>query len=302
LWYASHAGWYDITELLLESGADPNLPLHNPPLIATVEGRTSDITTISVLVSSPNINLDYQDNLGRTALLWAVSKGRSDVVQVLLEAGANPNIGNHEDRTPLMMSVVISNVVMTKLLLDYGADVNDQDFAGRTALHYSVNTISPTVILDRDNVDLDIQDNLGRTPLIDAVDHNDVRAVSLLVEAGADPLVADNRGNTALYYAGRNDTLHEVISDAVEDYTERYNAARDSLSSKLAVAKMSVSTFGQRQIPEFIVRQSEYNSLCSVLSKNTKPNIQALAKSLNITIFNKSKTMLCQEITQKLKL
>lgn len=62
---------------------------------------------------------------GWTALYWAVVKGNTDLVQMLLDFEANPNIYN-----PLRScnSTRIENpIAMAKLLLDHGADVNAID-------------------------------------------------------------------------------------------------------------------------------------------------------------------------------
>lgn len=59
----------------------------------------------------------------------------------------------------------------------------------------------------------------------------------------------------------------------------------------------------QREIPQRIVNRAAYDELCTQLDKyNTKPQIQALAKSLGIKPGNLSKAALCNAIWEKLTL
>jgi hypothetical protein len=62
-----------------------------------------------------------------------------DIVNILLENGANQNIIESEhDFYPIFYSVVQNNFEITKLLVDYGANPNRQDYLGNTIIHYSI--------------------------------------------------------------------------------------------------------------------------------------------------------------------
>lgn len=74
------------------------------------------------------------NNDGSSLLLVATGpKGGSQVVQVLLSAGANPNIGRGRF-TPLMNAASWANAESVELLLAAGADPTLVDESGRTAL------------------------------------------------------------------------------------------------------------------------------------------------------------------------
>jgi len=74
--------------------------------------------------ATPNI----VDNDGYTPLSSAALDDLEEIVQVLLIAGADPNLG---DPTPLQWAVQATHIPIATLLLTYGADVNkkDQTFA-----------------------------------------------------------------------------------------------------------------------------------------------------------------------------
>jgi ankyrin repeat protein len=77
------------------------------------------------------------DALGRgwmtgTAMHSAVSRLQSDVVRILLEAGANPNVRQSAGWTPLHAAAANGDRVSVDLLLDAGADVTATNDEGRS--------------------------------------------------------------------------------------------------------------------------------------------------------------------------
>ena len=90
---------------------------------------------------------DYKNSKGNTALIEATINPCPNVVEILLEAGANPNILNNNGATALMFSVFLDYDIerghdmyrqnkydIIKLLMKYGAKVNIKDKTGTTAL------------------------------------------------------------------------------------------------------------------------------------------------------------------------
>ena len=56
----------------------------------------------------------------------------------LLEGGADVNVQNHLQRTPLTLAVMKSSIPLIRILLRYGADVNKPDLYGQTPLSFAV--------------------------------------------------------------------------------------------------------------------------------------------------------------------
>ena len=79
-----------------------------------------------------NIDLDHQDRYGHTALHYLCAKPKCmELAELILKAGANPNILNRNDMTPLYQITSSTNgnyissgvkYEMMELLLKYGAD------------------------------------------------------------------------------------------------------------------------------------------------------------------------------------
>lgn len=87
-------------------------------------------------LASSNPNLNETDRLGFTLLHYAALSNSVEIVQTLLDAGADVNAPDaHGGWTPLMIAVGGDQLNLTKVLLMAGADVNAQDVRGMTALH-----------------------------------------------------------------------------------------------------------------------------------------------------------------------
>jgi len=70
-------------------------------------------------------------------LIRASEHGLTNIVQWIIDAGANVNAKNNIGGTPLMIASQYGHEVCVKLLLDVGADVNAKNKDGWTALMFA---------------------------------------------------------------------------------------------------------------------------------------------------------------------
>jgi ankyrin repeat protein len=126
--------WPSIVELLLDSGADPNVANHIGQTALHRAGRSADI--IQLLVDK-GADVNAKDDRGRTPLLWICNrrfKADPRSIEKLLENGADANARDLDGKTPLMQLSEGGHVEGVKLLLDRGAEINAKDSRGQTAL------------------------------------------------------------------------------------------------------------------------------------------------------------------------
>lgn len=108
-----------------------------------------------------------------------------------------------EEMTPLMEAASENDTDAISTLLDEGADVNEVDSEGSSALHWAVYSgqLDAAALLLESGADPNTVDAYGSTPLIDATYNDDVELVKLLLQYGADATYVDASGYTAYDYA-----------------------------------------------------------------------------------------------------
>jgi ankyrin repeat protein len=98
------------------------------------------------LLIRANLQLDINTmypiggNNEETALMRAVRGNQHKIVDILLEHGANPNLGINNGTTPLMVAAQNGNLTILKALLDAGADLQAADADGATVLQWALST------------------------------------------------------------------------------------------------------------------------------------------------------------------
>uniref|UniRef100_A0ABD2XNH3 Uncharacterized protein n=1 Tax=Trichogramma kaykai TaxID=54128 RepID=A0ABD2XNH3_9HYME len=156
-----------VFESLLRRGADPNIPnLANGSTVLHLlcKGRDNDADWLKILFEIRNeqhrlVQVDARDNLGNTALHYAVSsENNKKIVQVLLE-NLNPNATDVEGLTPLLRICKrkYDDDLVQLLFKTYDekhqlVEVDIRDELGRTSLQWAVANILPDVVntlLDR---------------------------------------------------------------------------------------------------------------------------------------------------------
>lgn len=173
-------------------------------LMAAVPG---DVDGVSRALAA-GAALESRDMRGRSALLLAVADDHLAVAQLLVACGADPNALDDRNDTPWLATGVSGSVAMLEALLPAGPDMTLRNrYGGISVIPASerghVEYVRRAV---RTGIDVDHVNDLGWTALLEAVILGDgsppyQEIVGILLAAGADPLLADRQGVTALQHA-----------------------------------------------------------------------------------------------------
>lgn len=155
--------------------------------------------------------VNSRDSSKRTALLLATIADSPQTAKLLIDAGANVNAKDDRNDSPFLYAGAQGRTEILKLLLAAGADLSSTNRFGGTALipachHGHVETVK---VLLETSIDIDHVNRLGWTALMETVILGDggptyQEIAQLLLDAGADPNIADHDGVTPLAHARRH--------------------------------------------------------------------------------------------------
>ena len=174
IYYASFVGATGVVSRLLEAGVDPD---------------------------------DLSENFDETALGAACYAGHEDVVQLLLDKGADMGYAASNGMMPLHYATTGRRKRTIKLLLDQGGHlyINAADAEGNTPLHGAASAGDEEVVqllLDA-GIDIFATNNQDLTPLDVALNEGKEKVVQLLVDHGFDVDAFYGKYSTRLMKASR---------------------------------------------------------------------------------------------------
>ncbi|KAJ5311725.1 hypothetical protein N7476_007585 [Penicillium atrosanguineum] len=161
------------------------------------------------------VPINGQENaLGVTPLHCAVYQGNEEMVEFLLECGANGNATTADGQTPLHIAAKKGHRKCMKLLFAQRVDLHIVDHSGAPSLHAAVGTAtdeSTVPLLVKHRMNLNFQNPInGNTALHLAVASRRPRIILFLLEKSASIDIANNEGLTPLQMAANTDNCEAI--------------------------------------------------------------------------------------------
>jgi ankyrin repeat protein len=251
----------DVATVLLDNGARVNAinpksgstclmvaAEHNSPGVARLlldrvasaspEGRADELVRLYV---------NEGDHNRVTALMLAAKGGYPEIVEMLLDSGADIDSGDIESYTALSYACKYNQANVVNLLLERNADISKRDISGHTPLHTACGGKSVEIVkllLDRvasaspeGRADELVRryvnegDHSGITALMLAANGGYPEIVEMLLDSGADIDSGDTRSYTALYYACMYNQANVVnlLLERNADISKRNSSGRTPL-------------------------------------------------------------------------
>lgn len=261
--WAAHVNDLKAAETLIRGGANVNAAnLYGVTALSEAAGNGNAALIAKLLAAGADANAASPE--GETALMLSARSGSVDAVRVLLEHGANVNAKEGwKGQTALMWAAAANQAATLSVLLQHGADVNahstvwppevkrpkngnivsDRPQGGLTALLYASRegALDAVKALVKGRADLNLTEPDGTSPLVMAIINAHYDVAGFLLEAGADPNIADRYGRAALYAAIDMSTLEPSVTRPAPKENDRLTA--------LDVAAMALAHGAQPNTP-----------------------------------------------------
>ncbi|XP_040039032.2 rabankyrin-5 [Gasterosteus aculeatus] len=270
LWLALENGLEDIASTLVRHGCDATAWSTGPSgclqtLLHRAVDENNEVTACFLIRSGCDVNStrkpgpngegDEEARDGQTPLHLASSWGLEDVVQCLLEFGANVNAQEAEGRAPIHVAISNQHNNIIQLLISHpDIRLNLRDRQGMTPFACAMthkNNKAAEAILKREPGAAEQVDNKGRNFLHVAVQNADIESVLFLISVQANV-------NSRVQDAAKLTPLHLAVQAGSEIIV------RNLL---LAGAKVNELT-KHRQTALHLAAQQDIATICSVLLEN----------------------------------
>jgi ankyrin repeat protein len=205
--------WHNNAGEIVEETPERPPHLH----LAVCYGRF-DIVRAMLAVVPEAANLPRSDK--RTALFYPAFEGNLEMVELLLEHGAGPDVPDEKKWRPVHAASMKGTVNVIARLVEAGATLEAAGAPGGTAPIHLAAEEGRSALLEylvkQQKVDVDLRDSEGQTPIIRAARSNHAEAVQKLVELGGTvdatqwPGKDSDFGWTALHFAARDGATYAL--------------------------------------------------------------------------------------------
>ncbi|MCR2805491.1 ankyrin repeat domain-containing protein [Paenibacillus soyae] len=124
--YAGAEGYLDILKLTIDAGADPAITNRYGGTALIPASEHGYVEVVKELLTRTTVDVNHVNNLGWTALLEAIilnngNERQQQTVQLLIDHGADVNLADHDNVTPLQHARSKGFKEIERILLEAGA-------------------------------------------------------------------------------------------------------------------------------------------------------------------------------------
>ena len=209
--------------------------------LATISGQVAIAMQILERCDKSS-QLDSTNWKGSSALMLAANKGQNEVVNALLNRGADPSKKDKEGGgTALLRAIDGRHISVIETMLKYPkVDVHCVDENDRGLLHGAAISghIDIVRLLLGKNLDVNAQDNKGKTPLHDASQFGAFDIAELLLDNRANALLEDKAGRTPWTISWQYGHIH--VMNLLEDRNPTGFTGQGSSAERAGVENLPV--------------------------------------------------------------
>lgn len=226
-------GNLEYTQKLIE--LDSNKTDYNEEVFSAIE---SDIPQMLTLILQKNPDLSYKSSLYyETPLIFAIQHLNLEMVEILLQSGANPNIFDEFDNCPLLYLIknkLFDNFFWEHLYYNH----YDKDFYYRNNHGKLTELIQDMIyLLIKYGTDLNYYSKVNKETIFLTLFKSDYLTIDILkcaLDKGANVFVYDNENNTI------TDLINSKSEEKQQEYSFIYDYAKKSLKNKTAKTSSNI--------------------------------------------------------------
>ena len=219
LHWACRSGALDVVKLLVKAGAGVRVTDNNGRTCLMCASSRGEAETVRYLVGLKDVDVNHISDDGRSALFSAVRNKHADVVEVLIDAGADIERKGNDGRSPLLVASS-ANLQIVKMLVKAGAGVRATSNEGNTCLFFATyrgHTETMRYLVGLPQVDVNHKNNKSLTALHCAANNNHAAVVEVLIDAGADIEAKDDAtGSSVLHLSRGLDVVKLLVKAGAE--------------------------------------------------------------------------------------
>ncbi len=133
---------------------------------------------------------------GNGALAYAVFNDRHKMIAPLVELGVPLDAQNKNGHSPIMVGAANGQLASVRELLKLKPDLTRSDFFGQTAMHHACRSSQERIgyVLIQAGSDLSLRNELGHTPLMEAIAHAKLEFIKLFELGSVDQTMQNRQG------------------------------------------------------------------------------------------------------------
>ncbi|CAL5349024.1 unnamed protein product [Camellia sinensis] len=185
--------------------------------------RLGDIQALEALIGRSEIDLDYQDDRGFSAVMVTAMEGHVEAFRLLVYAGADVKLCNKSGETAITLSEFNQNRdLFEKVMLEFALEKGNRNGGGFYALHCAARRgdLDAVRLLMNKGYDVNVPDGDGYTPLMLAAREGHGSTCRLLIKSGARCDLKNVKGETAVSLA-RNNGSHDAVPVILDELARK---------------------------------------------------------------------------------
>lgn len=281
---------------------DPNLVnSHGDSLLLAAATLGNKEAVDRLLAMGADVN--KQNAFSRdTAVLRSIYGDHDDITMLLVYENADLNLPNNYRQTPMGLAVEKQKGQLVDLFLTKGVKAGlDSESLFRAVAQK--NYVGVMAML-KGNVDPNVKNSAGNTPLIIASSLGDTMSVQALLAYRADVNAANNDGNTALIYAARYNHPNTIMA-LTAPLTLQYKADLNMKNKKGETALYWAAMKGHEQVVKILLAYDADPSLKTTGGKTALDMAEKYKREDVIMLLkmpiNTVKEMFNQELQEKMQ-